>query len=86
LSGINGYCVGKPIGSGVPAGVYGFTEEVAQKFKQLTDVDDIDTGGIGGISNHYQIMCCAELKLRHFEWECTITCSNESDSGEGVDR
>lgn len=40
--------IGKPLAGGVPAAVYGFTEEVAQAFSERLDVDDADVGGIGG--------------------------------------
>jgi len=40
--------IGKPLAGGVPAAVYGFTEEVAQAFTNRLDVDDADVGGIGG--------------------------------------
>ena len=40
--------IGKPIAGGVPAAVYGFTEEVSQRFPEKLDVDDADVGGIGG--------------------------------------
>jgi glutamate-1-semialdehyde 2,1-aminomutase len=40
--------LGKPIAGGVPAAVYGFTEEVNRKFIEKLDVDDADVGGIGG--------------------------------------
>jgi glutamate-1-semialdehyde 2,1-aminomutase len=40
--------IGKPLAGGVPAAVYGFTEEVAQAFTDRLDVDDADVGGIGG--------------------------------------
>jgi glutamate-1-semialdehyde 2,1-aminomutase len=40
--------VGKPLAGGVPAAVYGFTEEVSQQFSSRLDVDDADVGGIGG--------------------------------------
>lgn len=39
---------GKPLGSGIPVGVYGFTEEVAQAFWDKLDLDQSDVGGIGG--------------------------------------
>jgi len=42
------FTLGKPIASGVPAAVYGFTEEVAQRIRAATTVDESDTGGIGG--------------------------------------
>src|SRR5215207_8675650 len=40
--------IGKPLAGGVPAAVYGFTEEVSQRFAARLDVDDADVGGIGG--------------------------------------
>jgi glutamate-1-semialdehyde 2,1-aminomutase len=40
--------LGKPLAGGVPAAVYGFTEEVAQAFTDKLDLDDADVGGIGG--------------------------------------
>jgi glutamate-1-semialdehyde 2,1-aminomutase len=40
--------LGKPLAGGVPAAVYGFTEEVSQQFSSRLDVDDADVGGIGG--------------------------------------
>lgn len=40
--------LGKPIAGGVPAAVYGFTEEVNRQFIEKLDVNDADVGGIGG--------------------------------------
>jgi glutamate-1-semialdehyde 2,1-aminomutase len=40
--------IGKPIASGVPAAVYGFTPEVAERIRARTDKNTSDTGGIGG--------------------------------------
>ena len=40
--------VGKPLAGGVPAAVYGFTEEVNQEFASRLAADDADVGGIGG--------------------------------------
>jgi glutamate-1-semialdehyde 2,1-aminomutase len=40
--------LGKPLAGGVPAAVYGFTEEVNQKFTEKLNVNDADVGGIGG--------------------------------------
>ncbi|GJQ35976.1 MAG: aspartate aminotransferase family protein [Anaerolineaceae bacterium] len=40
--------LGKPLAGGVPAAVYGFTEEVSQAFAAKLAVDDADVGGIGG--------------------------------------
>ncbi|MDZ4833381.1 MAG: aspartate aminotransferase family protein [Candidatus Melainabacteria bacterium] len=40
--------IGKPLGSGIPGAVYGCTEEVAQRIREHTNVEDCDTSGIGG--------------------------------------
>lgn len=40
--------IGKPIAGGVPAAVYGFTQEVAERFQAKLVRDDSDVGGIGG--------------------------------------
>ena len=40
--------VGKPLAGGVPAAVYGFTEEVSGAFDARLALDDADVGGIGG--------------------------------------
>ncbi len=40
--------LGKPLAGGVPAAVYGFTEEVSKQFSARLHTDDADVGGIGG--------------------------------------
>ncbi len=40
--------IGKPLAGGVPAAVYGFTHEIADKFNAMLNQDDADVGGIGG--------------------------------------
>lgn len=40
--------LGKPLAGGVPAAIYGFTEEVSKAFSEKLNVDDADVGGIGG--------------------------------------
>jgi len=42
------FTLGKPIGSGIPSAVYGFTEEVATLIAERIRVEECDTGGIGG--------------------------------------
>ena len=39
---------GKSLAGGIPAGVYGFTQEVADAFWEKLEVDQSDVGGIGG--------------------------------------
>jgi glutamate-1-semialdehyde 2,1-aminomutase len=40
--------LGKPLAGGVPAAIYGFTEEVSKAFTAKLSVEDSDVGGIGG--------------------------------------
>jgi glutamate-1-semialdehyde 2,1-aminomutase len=40
--------IGKPLAGGLPAAVYGFTQEVADRFDEMLVVEDSDVGGIGG--------------------------------------
>jgi glutamate-1-semialdehyde 2,1-aminomutase len=42
------FVIGKPIGSGIPTAVYGMSEEVADRARAQTPLEDIDTNGIGG--------------------------------------
>ncbi len=40
--------IGKTIGGGIPAGAYGFTEEVGERIRSSITWEDSDVGGIGG--------------------------------------
>lgn len=40
--------LGKPIASGVPAAVYGFSKEINERFLQKLTLNHADSGGIGG--------------------------------------
>ena len=40
--------IGKTIGGGIPAGAYGFTEEVGDRIRASIPWEDSDVGGIGG--------------------------------------
>ena len=42
------FTLGKPLAGGVPAAIYGFTQEVADKFQAHLNLEDSDVGGIGG--------------------------------------
>jgi glutamate-1-semialdehyde 2,1-aminomutase len=42
------FVIGKPIASGLPAGTYGCSAEVAEKITDRIHLEDCDTGGIGG--------------------------------------
>jgi glutamate-1-semialdehyde 2,1-aminomutase len=40
--------LGKPLAGGIPAAVYGFSNEVAVRFNSRLNLEDSDVGGIGG--------------------------------------
>ncbi len=40
--------MGKPIGGGIPCGVFGMTEEIARAIEASVEREDVDVGGIGG--------------------------------------
>lgn len=42
------FVIGKPIGGGMPAAVYGMTEEVADKLEPYLRSDGVDVSGVGG--------------------------------------
>jgi len=42
------FVLGKAVGSGVPGAAYGFTKEVAKRISDRHNLEDCDTGGIGG--------------------------------------
>lgn len=53
------FVIGKPIGSGIPAGAYGFTREVADGILASTELEDVDVGGIGGTLAGYALSLSA---------------------------
>jgi glutamate-1-semialdehyde 2,1-aminomutase len=42
------FVIGKPLASGIPAATYGFTRDVAERIVKCIQIEDCDTGGIGG--------------------------------------
>ncbi len=42
------FVLGKPIASGIPSAVYGFTKEVSERMQERIKLAECDTGGIGG--------------------------------------
>jgi glutamate-1-semialdehyde 2,1-aminomutase len=42
------FTLGKPLAGGVPAAIYGFTQDVSDRFNARLNLDDSDVGGIGG--------------------------------------
>jgi glutamate-1-semialdehyde 2,1-aminomutase len=58
--------IGKPIASGVPAAVYGFTAEVAELIRRHTDRNTSDTGGIGGtLAGNALTLAAMRVTLEH---------------------
>jgi glutamate-1-semialdehyde 2,1-aminomutase len=42
------FTLGKPLAGGMPAAVYGFSQDVADRFSARLNLEDSDVGGIGG--------------------------------------
>ncbi|MFZ0533712.1 MAG: aspartate aminotransferase family protein [Anaerolineales bacterium] len=42
------FTLGKPLAGGVPTAIYGFSNEVAERFHARLNIEDSDVGGIGG--------------------------------------
>jgi glutamate-1-semialdehyde 2,1-aminomutase len=42
------FTLGKPLAGGVPAAVYGFSQDIADRFHDRLNLEDSDVGGIGG--------------------------------------
>ena len=53
------FVIGKPIASGLPAGAYGFTEDVGERILAHTALEDVDVGGIGGTLAGYALSMAA---------------------------
>ncbi len=51
--------IGKTIGGGIPAGTYGFTQEVADRITAMMSYEDCDVGGIGGTLAGYALSLAA---------------------------
>jgi glutamate-1-semialdehyde aminotransferase len=51
--------IGKTIGGGIPAGAYGFTEEIGERINASITWEDCDVGGIGGTLAGYALSMAA---------------------------
>ncbi|HET7677226.1 MAG TPA: aspartate aminotransferase family protein [Candidatus Limnocylindrales bacterium] len=51
--------VGKPIAGGLPAGTYGFTQDVADRIVAHSSLEEADVGGIGGTLAGYALSLAA---------------------------
>ena len=57
---------GKPIASGIPAAVYGFSKEVADKIVEKTSLAESDTSGIGGtLAGNALSLAAMRVTLEH---------------------
>jgi glutamate-1-semialdehyde 2,1-aminomutase len=60
------FVIGKPIASGVPAATCGCTADVAQKISSRIQLEDCDTGGIGGtLSGNALSLAAIRATLEH---------------------
>jgi glutamate-1-semialdehyde 2,1-aminomutase len=60
------FVIGKPIASGLPAGTYGCTAEVAEKITRRIHLEDCDTGGIGGtLAGNALSLAAMHATLKH---------------------
>lgn len=58
--------LGKPLAGGVPAAIYGFTDEVSKAFAEKLSVNDADVGGIGGtLSGNALSIAAMRATLQH---------------------
>lgn len=58
--------LGKPLAGGVPAAVYGFTEDVSQAFTERLNIDDADVGGLGGtLAGNALSLAAMKATLQH---------------------
>lgn len=78
--------VGKPIAGGVPAAVYGFTEEIAERFNARLDRNESDVGGIGGtLAGNALSIAAMKATLQHVLtpqfYERAITLAQRFQSG-----
>jgi glutamate-1-semialdehyde 2,1-aminomutase len=51
--------IGKTIGGGIPAGTYGFTQDVADRISTMTTIEESDVGGVGGTLAGYALSLAA---------------------------
>jgi glutamate-1-semialdehyde 2,1-aminomutase len=66
--------LGKPLGSGIPAAVYGFTEKVAARIKANSNLEVADVGGIGGtLAGNALSMAAMRATLEHVLTEAAYT-------------
>jgi glutamate-1-semialdehyde aminotransferase len=51
--------IGKTIGGGIPAGTYGFTQDVADRISSMMTIEESDVGGVGGTLAGYALSLAA---------------------------
>lgn len=78
--------LGKPIAGGVPAAVYGFSQDVADRFQARLTLEDADVGGIGGtLAGNALSIAAMRATLEHVltaeSYERSIALANQYASG-----
>jgi glutamate-1-semialdehyde 2,1-aminomutase len=78
--------IGKPIAGGVPAAVYGFSEEVAERIRSRSQLEYADTGGIGGtLAGNALSIAAMKATLEHVltdaAYEVTIPLADRFTAG-----
>jgi glutamate-1-semialdehyde 2,1-aminomutase len=78
--------IGKPIAGGVPAAVYGFSAEVAERIQASIRLDESDTGGIGGtLAGNALSVAAMRATLEHVlnaaAYEVTIPLAEQFEAG-----
>lgn len=78
--------IGKPIAGGVPAAVYGFSEDVAERIRSRSQLEYADTGGIGGtLAGNALSIAAMKATLEHVltdaAYEVTIPLADRFTAG-----
>lgn len=78
--------LGKPLASGIPAAVYGFSQEVAERIRAKTSTELADTGGIGGtLAGNALSIAAMKATLQHIltagNYQHTIRLAERFEAG-----
>ncbi len=78
--------LGKPLASGIPAAVYGFSQEVAERIRAKTSTELADTGGIGGtLAGNALSVAAMKATLQHIltaeNYQHTIRLAKRFEAG-----
>lgn len=78
--------IGKPIGGGMPAAVYGMSSEIAQQIEKSLSADDIDVSGVGGTLTGNALALAAvratlDSTLKNNDFDVTIALATRWSNG-----